>query len=306
MITKQKIEAFKKLISEGQSLISDKGKINAPECEAWKTKCLYTLKRIALHGIPDVEILNSDCAPQMALAQLQIACTSASNWLIRQDSANQTSKQQGKVILCLHCGNKTYMNMVSAHKDHWGDDCTGIWSVNLWCLYFCPVCSKVTLEHNYTFSENEYLDDYGNMRPITETTTLYPHSSSSEAGIPIGIRNSFEAAQKVRHIDGAICALSLRRTLEMVCKDKGETVGNLFTKLQNLSKKGVLPQILDRMASVLRELGNVAAHADDTVNEFPTEFVPDLIEFTDIILNYLYVLPSKIQNIQSKINNQAN
>ena len=65
----------------------------------------------------------------------------------------------------------------------------------------------------------------------------------------------------MRNIDGAICAFAVRSTLEKMCKDKGEIKGSLYDKLKNLSKKGVLPPILDEIADVLRDLGNAAAHA---------------------------------------------
>lgn len=304
MITKKYIDAIKKLISEGKSLIEDNDKLNTPECEAWKIKCLHIIKHLAILGLPDTNLPENNCNPHIALANLEIACSSASNWLNRQTVKSQPEHMQGKVILCLHCGNKTYMKKVSNYSNKWCDDSEGIWSETTWSLYFCPVCSEITLERSYTFSEIFDYDQYGNPQQIIETTTLYPHPSfSSGFGMPTNIKSSFEAAQKVRHIDGATCALSLRRTLEMVCKDKGETAGSLFEKLQNLSQKGILPPILDQMASILRELGNVAAHADDI--EIPDELVPDLIEFTDTILTYLYVLPAKIQDIQSKMNNQT-
>lgn len=218
---------------------------------------------------------------------------------------NINDSKTGKIIHCLHCGNKTYMDKVSTYT--YKDDDDFVWSINIWDMFLCPVCLNITLEHTYVFSEDWYIDKYNGPTPKETITTLYPHPPvTTGSGIPISIRNAFEAAQKVQYIDGAVCALSLRRTLEMVCKDKGETTGKLFKKLKNLSNRGILPPILDQMAAVLRELGNVAAHADDIDYEFPSELVPELIEFTDIILSYLYVLPSKIQDIQSKMNNEIN
>lgn len=305
-VSPKTIEYIKEGITIGKEFIADPEKINSPECEAWKIKCLYTFKRLVNQNKPDVSILEPDCSPHIALAHLETSLQSTAYWLEQQEAKKDPEKKQGKVILCLHCGNKTYMDEVSKYNKYWCDNYNDFWSDDTWKLYFCPVCSNITLEHSHVFSEDFDIDEYGNMGPAITITTLYPHPSSvSETCIPTNIRNSFEAAQKVRHIDGAICALSLRRTLEMVCKDKGETEGSLFKKLQNLSQRGILPPILDQIASVLRELGNVAAHAD-VEYEFPSKLVPDLIEFTDIILNYLYVLPAKIEDIQSKMNDKNN
>lgn len=304
-VTHRTLDYIKETISAGKSLIEDPEKVSTPECEAWKVKCLYAIKQLANHNIPDVSILENECSPYVALAHLQNASQSVAFWLKQQENKPKPETKQGKVILCLHCGNKTYMDKVSTYS--YKDEDYHVWSINTWNMFFCPVCLKITLEHTFIFSEECDVDEYGNYGPIRTLTTLYPHPSVTiESGIPTNIRKAFEAAQKIRHIDGAVCALSLRRTLEMVCKDKGETEGSLFKKLQNLSQKGILPPILDQIATVLRELGNVAAHADDVEYEFPSELVPDLIEFTDIILNYLYVLPAKIQDIQSKMNDESN
>ncbi len=306
MLTKENLDNIKKAISEGKKLTSDSDHLNSPECHAWKLKCLYILKRLNALGIPDANVQGDDCPSVIALAQLEIACSSAANWLTKQQSVTKTEKRQEKIILCLHCGNKTKMEKVTCYTHEWRDYANDIWTETTWNLYFCPVCSNVTLENLYIFSEDYCIDEFGDQSLAKNLTTLYPHPpSTSELGIPINIKKSFEAAQKVRHIDGAICALSLRRTLEMICKDKGQNEGNLFIKLRNLSQQGILPTILDQMATVLRQLGNVAAHADDTENEFPSELVPDLIEFTDTILNYLYILPARIQDIQNKMNNEG-
>lgn len=151
----------------------------------------------------------------------------------------QPTEKINKVILCYHCGNKTLMENVTSHKYSWSDD-----------------------EEVEIFSE--WYGYNGKLEP--EVTLLYPQISSN-ARMPKNVRKAFDAAKKVRNIDGAICALSLRRTLEMMCKDKGATKGDLFKKLKYLSEQGILPPILDKMASVLRHLGNSAAHADSA--DFP-------------------------------------
>ncbi len=53
------------------------------------------------------------------------------------------------------------------------------------------------------------------------------------------------------------------------------------------------------MASVLRIIGNAAAHADE--DTFSHELVPSMIEFTKIILDYVHNLPNQIEQIQGQI-----
>ena len=205
---------------------------------------------------------------------------------------------QGKVLLCYHCGNQTHMQRVAQHKFQWKDNEVPLWGHFTWDLYFCPVCKKVTLE------QIEVLSEYGDPEtgPIPMEQILYP-AITTNAEMPEHVSNAFNAALKVRNIDGAICLISLRRTLEMMCKDKGAHQGTLYAKLKHLSNEGILPPIIDKMAGVLKEQGNMAAHGDS--KSFHPEFVSLMIEFTETILKYVYVLPAKLNEIQVQIDEPA-
>lgn len=208
-----------------------------------------------------------------------------------------------KVITCFHCGNQTLMKEVDKyiHKetddiyDDEGNTINQYYYQKTWRLYFCPVCKNVTL-----FSE-EFDNVEVDFKGETEVTTkqLYPYESVEMRNIPSTVANAYESALKVREIDGAICAIAIRRTLEMMCKDKGEEGKNLYSMLKSLSDKGILPPILNDMASVLREIGNAAAHADE--KKINKDLVPSMIEFTKIILDYVYNLPKQIEKIQARI-----
>lgn len=189
------------------------------------------------------------------------------------------------VLTCYHCGNKTLMKNVANHIND------GPFCQREWHLYECPVCDEVTLTR---------IDHFDRVWSRYEDEIVYPYNNRGEhAYIPKQVYEAFNAAMKVRHIDGAICTLSLRRTLEMMCKDLGETKGNLYEKLANLADKAVLPPIVGGMADVLRDLGNAAAHADDV--EFPREIVEAMIHFTRAILDYVYNLPKSLADIQRGI-----
>ncbi|MEH7514252.1 DUF4145 domain-containing protein [Gottfriedia acidiceleris] len=215
-----------------------------------------------------------------------------------------------KIITCYHCGNKTVMKDVASHNHTDREDIYDysynsytpihtILDVKEWHLYLCPVCIKVTLEYLQWNSEEHEPDG----RPIIYEELIYPFMAIEENNIPKNVAGAFDAALKVRQIDGAICAIAVRRTLEMMCKDKGEEGKNLYTMLKALSDKGVLPPILNDMASVLREIGNAAAHADE--EKYSHDLVPSMIEFTKIILDYVYNLPKQIENIQDRIGKKS-
>jgi hypothetical protein len=208
--------------------------------------------------------------------------------------------KEEKVMFCFHCGNKTLMQCVARYSHMSTDDENLVWFHQSWKLYFCPVCDDITLEQESTFSEDSDIDYDGN--PKSKYRVLYP-SITLEKNTPEKVRKAFEAALKVKDIDGATCLIALRRTLEMLCKDQGAKRGNLFNKLKQLSDTGVMPPIIDAMAVVLKNMGNKAAHADD--HEFSPELVSSVIEFTQAILDYVYVLPAKLSAIQEQLNRSA-
>ena len=185
------------------------------------------------------------------------------------------------IRLCYHCGNKTQMNLSASYEYEVSFEEHGHR-----CLYHCPVCDGVTLLNRSWdfFNDDPKYDD------INETV-LYPAVSLESKDVPKEIGQAFEAALKVKNIDGAICTLSLRRTLEMLCNDKNASGKDLFAKLRDLASKGVLPPILNGMADTLRVLGNSAAHADDAT--FSNHLISSLIDFTQAILDYVYILPQK-------------
>lgn len=212
-----------------------------------------------------------------------------------------TVDQFSTVILCHHCGNKTRMHRV-AYYDHIVEyeylD-YGITFCTQWALFFCPVCLDVTLRR-LDWDDNS-VDERGEL--IVSSKDIYPVCSDRTEGVPEVIHKAFEAALRVKNIDSAICILALRRTLEKLSKDQGATGRTLYEKTKDLAQKKILPLILDEMADVLRELGNAAAHADDI--KFDEEMVSQLIEFTQTIINYVYVLPQQLRRIQEKMNEKT-
>lgn len=108
----------------------------------------------------------------------------------------------------------------------------------------------------------------------------------------------------MKNIDSAICLLSLRRVLEAICKDKGAVGKDLDTMVKDLIAKKLLPDMLDDACWIIRQLGNSAAHADEKV--FYKHQVEQTTEFVKAIIDYLYVLPSEIGNLKSRVQNDLN
>ncbi|RCW49757.1 DUF4145 domain-containing protein [Halanaerobium sp. MA284_MarDTE_T2] len=206
------------------------------------------------------------------------------------------NKAKRKILECYHFGNETLMKQFGDHSkvvtDRGFNEDMGLFVTReeefKWEMYYCPVCEKITLFYTYSNSYADYPSE----------NILYPRFDYEKKEVLDKINNSFVSALKTKHFDLSICLLSLRRTLEMICKDKGFNDGSLAAKISNMVKEGVLPSLLNSASSIVRDLGNQVAHADDF--DHTHEEVDNSIEFVEQIINYIYVLPAKIKNLQSE------
>lgn len=120
-----------------------------------------------------------------------------------------------------------------------------------WILFEYPVCHNLVLVSEYYC--------FGMPDGYSELTIEYPNLNINYQGVPSVIKNAFTAAVRTKGIDRAICLLSLRRTLEMICKDKNAEGNNLQSKIQDLVDKKVLPEMMNNACWILRQLDNDAA-----------------------------------------------
>ena len=207
---------------------------------------------------------------------------------------------KGKIYTCYHCGNKGVLQFIKSTVNEWVHEEKNeqgfiigetLLERDEWCLYQCPVCKKPTLVRESW--------DIGMPDDYFDETIEYPSQYADYTGVPNEIRDAFESAIKTKGIDWSICLLSLRRTLEMICKDKNAVGKNLESKIQDLINKKVLPDMLDDACWIIRQTGNDAAHADD-VKYYPYQ-VEQIIRYLGTIIDYLYSLPIKISKMKSEI-----
>ncbi len=192
------------------------------------------------------------------------------------------------IFQCYHCGNKTIMDQVGEYKEEFSND--DICGYTESCMYLCPVCKSVTFVERYTDNDmNCYVDE----------RILYPVISLDKSYIPVKIKNAFEGSLKSRYTDGALCLIGLRRTLEMICKDKGATAKNLEGKIKELVCQNILPPTLEEASGFARRFGNSAAHADDI--EISPYQLDMIIEFMESVIEYIYVLPHKMSRLKKSI-----
>ena len=92
----------------------------------------------------------------------------------------------------------------------------------------------------------------------------------------------------------------IRKTLEQICLDRGAIGKNLYSRLQDLGTKIVIPKELIEGMQELRLLGNDAAHIEsNTFNEVGKNEVEISIEFTKEILKAVYQYESLLGKLRS-------
>jgi len=195
-----------------------------------------------------------------------------------------------ETIICFHCGNETPMQKIEAYS--WGSNAEDDWQCNyLYEFYKCPVCNRPTLRESYIDEDDWCIPD-----ALPRVSNLYPANSIEAEAVPVEIAKAYEAALRVKGIDSGICALALRKALEMILIDKGAQEYHLAAKIEEMAEKGVLPESLKEASEISRLLGNDAAH--DYSAEFDAFEIEYMVEFIGHILGYLYILPHRLDGFK--------
>lgn len=200
-----------------------------------------------------------------------------------------------EIIKCFHCGNETPMPKVGEY--FWGSREIEFSDFDFFYkyeLFACPVCHKVTLRETYGDETMMGYYDCNQAKYGEQKSILFPLNSIDSDSVPNKIKEAYEAALKTKGIDKYVCLMALRRTLELMLNDKGATKWGLKKKIEEIAEKGLLPDTLKEASSLTKILGDTAAHDKDL--EIDQYDVEAMAEFIGFIIEYLYIIPDKINN----------
>lgn len=203
---------------------------------------------------------------------------------------------------CRHCGNKTKLDILGSYQEE-SNDYTDIQYTIKWLLLKCCACEQVSFASIYIGEDTQFMNSNGEIDYDEVYKTRYPVETYQGTNVPDNVNNAFSSALKALYVDNVICLIALRRTLEIICKDKGATNGTLQNKILQLTQQGIFPQVINEASDILRILGNEAAHGDD--KEYDKHTIKEMINFTQIIIEYVYVIPYRIQRIKMKLGKTA-
>jgi hypothetical protein len=156
----------------------------------------------------------------------------------------------------------------------------------IYWLLQCLSCSNVTLERQTVHTG---IDPEGIEGPFD---ILYPPQLEQPSGLPPEIAKAYDAALAVKNRDASFFAILLGQVLELICKDRNAAGRDLFHRIETLAVKDNLPGAVVDLAHRLRDLRNIAAHADS--GKLTAEDAPLLESLCRAVLIYVYTAPGLI------------
>lgn len=129
---------------------------------------------------------------------------------------------------------------------------------------------------------------------------MFPTSEGKVTGnVPEDIRAAFdEACKAYRAALYNSSAIMCRKTIDGVCAAHGIATGNLAASLKKMLDEDIIDDRLHEWSTVLRHLGNGAAHDIAVTTTQPD--AKDAIEFTNAILDYLFSYRDRFEEFKKR------
>lgn len=131
-----------------------------------------------------------------------------------------------------------------------------------------------------------------------ENKMLYPDNGAVQfpnPDMPEAVKRLYlEAASTLSKSPRASAAL-LRLSIQVLCKELGESGDNINNDIKELVKKG-LPVIVQQSLDIVRVTGNEAVHPGQ-IDTNDSKIVQRLFELINIIVEYMISLPSKVNGL---------
>jgi len=209
------------------------------------------------------------------------------------------------IFLCYQCGNTTPHERIGyfvgkgmfeqIDKQKYYED-------REYFIFQCSTCQGISIygdwkEYSSTslFSEKLLYPEGPNLLPKG-------HKISSRVLIPIKILKIYEEIWPLRHIAPNAFSVQIRRSLEIICSDQNAIGKTLYDQLKDLTNRGIFPGYFAEIIDLIRKVGNVGAHAgEEDVDFWDAEL---LDEFFKSIVEYVYIVPSKIQRLKERLGNR--
>lgn len=161
-------------------------------------------------------------------------------------------------------------------------------------LLQCPVCNNALLGGSDLIQLN------WDKHVWSDVARLWPQQDNHiDPNIPAIARNSLvEARLCYRARAYSASAVMSGRTLEAVCKHQKTSSSTLAGGLKELKSQGVIDERLYQWSDELRKHRNIGAHA--SVERISKEDAKDLLDFSEAICEYIYVLSERFNRFMER------
>lgn len=174
----------------------------------------------------------------------------------------------------------------------------------------CPACQQKVLflyltksnEKNNTHTGELFINPAGDTRQALE-------GIDEAEKLPESIRKAYFSTINVLNAhEWTATSVLCRRVLEGITKSivsEGQKNKPLASQLKDLPNHINLTEPILTLADAIRKGGNLGAHFD--AEKEPTEEISSLmVDVLDYLIEYLFIVPARIQNLHDKIENLSN
>ena len=189
------------------------------------------------------------------------------------------------LVECNYCEAKVDAKILAEHQERedWLEEPIKI------SLVECPVCKNALVTYQ------ELIQVSNTDMEWSEASRVWPSPSKHlDYRLPDLVRSSLEEAHecyKAKVYNS--CAVMCGRAVEAICAEFGTKDDTLVGGLNELLKKQIIDKKIFEWAEALRLHRNIGAHANK--EKISKEEASDLLEFTDAICDYVFVLSKKFE-----------
>lgn len=184
-----------------------------------------------------------------------------------------------KSFTCPHCGAIAMQNW---WKRRWRGDEHPQLEHNPLRVGTCQHCNKNSL----WVEDKMFFPDTGN--------APFPN-----AEMPDSVLKLYLEAASISSKSPKGAAALLRLSIQVLCKELGESGKNINSDIGNLVKKG-LPVIVQQSLDIVRVTGNDAVHPGQ-IDTDKIDTVGQLFDLVNIIVEYMIALPKKVSGIYNSL-----
>lgn len=148
----------------------------------------------------------------------------------------------------------------------------------------------MTTDRGYEYIDTELVDQYPKRTP------------KSHKSIPRQVADDYIEAIKCFDIDAWKATVAMcRRALQGSVIEKGAKKERLVDQIDELYDQQIITKDIKDWAHEIRLTGNIGAHPDkDGLENVTKEDAKELIDFMEEYLNYVYIMPSKVESKRAK------